>query len=108
MKNHPTVTVTVLVEAGSKYETKPISGISHFLEHMCFKGTLLRPKPIDIVKELDSIGAQYNAFTAQEFTGYFAKADKRHFRTILDVVSDIYLNSSLPPAEIEKEKGVIV
>src|SRR3989338_5962453 len=71
MKNHPTVTVTVLVEAGSKYETKPISGISHFLEHMCFKGTLLRPKPIDIVKELDSIGAQYNAFTAQEFTGFF-------------------------------------
>ena len=108
MKNHPTVTVTVLVEAGSKYETKPISGISHFLEHMCFKGTLLRPKPIDIVKELDSIGAQYNAFTAQEFAGYLAKADKRHFRTILDVVSDIYLNSSLPPAEIEKEKGVIV
>ena len=108
MKDNPTVTVMVLVEAGSKYETKEISGISHFLEHLCFKGTTARPKPIDIVKELDGIGAHYNAFTAQEVTGYYAKSDKKHFATILEVVSDIYLNSTLPTAEMEKEKGVIV
>lgn len=108
MKDHPTVTVTVLVEAGSKYETKPLSGISHFLEHMCFKGTKKRPKAIDIVKELDGIGAHYNAFTAQEVTGYFAKSDCKHFEKILDVVSDIYLHSTFPAPEIEKEKGVIV
>lgn len=108
MKESPTVTVMVLVEAGSKYETKKINGISHFLEHMCFKGTTARPKPIDIVKELDGIGAAYNAFTAQEMTGYYAKSDKKHFATILDVVSDIYLNSTLPEAEMKKEKGVIV
>ncbi|PIQ68318.1 MAG: hypothetical protein COV91_04830 [Candidatus Taylorbacteria bacterium CG11_big_fil_rev_8_21_14_0_20_46_11] len=108
MKDNPTVTVMVLVEAGSKYETKKINGISHFLEHMCFKGTLKRPKPIDIVKELDGIGAQYNAFTGQEMTGYYAKSDQKHFSKILDVVSDIYLNSTLPKAELEKEKGVIV
>ncbi len=108
MKESPTVTVLVLVEAGSKYETKRISGISHFLEHMCFKGTEKRPKPIDIVKELDGHGCQYNAFTAQEMTGYFAKSDKKHFGKILDVVADIYLHSTLPEAEIEKEKGVIV
>lgn len=108
MKDNPTVTVMVLVEAGSKYETKPISGISHFLEHMCFKGTKRRPKPIDIVRELDSLGSQYNAFTAQEMTGYFAKSDRKHFGKILDVVSDIYLHSTFPKTELEKEKGVIV
>src|SRR6266550_4575492 len=96
IKDHPTVTVMVLVEAGSKYETKPINGISHFLEHMCFKGTTKRPSALHITRELDSIGAQYNAFTSQEFTGYFAKCAFRHFETALDVVSDIYLNSTLP------------
>ena len=108
MKDNPTVTVMVLVEAGSKYETKEINGISHFLEHMCFKGTDRRPKAIDISKELDGVGAHYNAFTGQEFTGYYAKSDFRHLDKILDVVSDIYLNSTLPESEIEKEKGVII
>src|SRR3989338_7458358 len=68
------VTVLVLVEAGSKYETKKVNGISHFLEHMCFKGTEKRPKAVDISKELDGLGSQYNAFTAQEYTGYYAKS----------------------------------
>ena len=108
MKDSQTVTVMALVEAGSKYETKNISGISHFLEHMCFKGTEKRPRAIDISRELDAIGAQYNAFTSQEFTGYFAKSAKQHFGKILSVVSDIYLNPTFPAPEIEKEKGVIV
>ena len=108
MKDNPTVTVLMLVEAGSKYETKDVNGISHFLEHMCFKGTVKRPKAIDISKELDSLGSQYNAFTAQEYTGYYAKSDARHFKQILDIISDIYLNSTFPSAEMEKEKGVII
>ncbi|MES2315470.1 MAG: pitrilysin family protein [Patescibacteria group bacterium] len=108
MKDNPTVTVLVLVEAGSKYEEKKLNGISHFLEHMCFKGTIKRPKAIDISKELDSLGSQYNAFTAQEYTGYYAKSASRHFKQILDVVSDIYLNSTFPEAEMQKEKGVII
>ena len=108
MKESPTVTVMCLVEAGSKYETKKINGISHFLEHMCFKGTERRPHAIDIVKELDGIGAHYNAFTSQEMTGYYAKSDRKHFDKVLDVVSDIYLHSTLPKAEMEKEKGVII
>ncbi len=108
MKDNPTVTVLVLVSTGSKYETKRVNGISHFLEHMCFKGTAKRPKAIDISKELDALGSQYNAFTAQEYTGYYAKSDARHFRQIFDVVSDVYLNSTFPDAEIEKEKGVII
>lgn len=108
LKDNPTVTVLVMVEAGSKYETKEQNGISHFLEHMCFKGTTVRPKAIDIVRELDSIGSQYNAFTSQEFTGYYAKSNPKHLSTILDVVSDLYLNPTFPEQEIEKEKGVIV
>ncbi len=108
MKDNPTVTVLVLVEAGSKYETKKINGISHFLEHMCFKGTIKRPKAVGISKELDALGSQYNAFTAQEYTGYYAKSDARHFRQIFDIVSDIYLNSTFPDAEMKKEKGVII
>ena len=108
MKDNPTVTVLCLVEAGSKYENKKNNGISHFLEHMCFKGTTKRPKAVDISKELDSLGSQYNAFTAQEYTGYYAKSDARHFRQIFDIVSDIYLNSTFPEPEMQKEKGVII
>ncbi len=108
MKDNPTVTVLVLVEAGSKYETKKLNGISHFLEHMCFKGTIKRPKAIDISKELDAMGSQYNAFTAQEYTGYYAKSAAKHFTKVLDIVSDIYLNSTFPETEMQKEKGVII
>ena len=108
MKDNPTATVLVLVEAGSKYEKKEINGISHFLEHMCFKGTVKRPKAIDISKELDTLGSQYNAFTSQEYTGYYAKSDAKHFSKIFDVVSDVYLNSTFPEAEMEREKGVII
>lgn len=108
MTDNPSVTVLVMVEAGSKYENKETSGLSHFLEHMVFKGTPKRPKAIDISKELDSIGSHYNAFTSQEFTGYYAKADKRHLDKIIDVVSDMYNNPLFDEEEIKKEKGVIV
>ncbi len=108
MKDNPTVTVFVLVEAGSKYETKKNNGISHFLEHMCFKGTVKRPSNSDISSELDSLGASYNAFTSQEYTGYYAKVEYTQIDNILDIISDMYLNPLLPTVEIEKEKGVII
>jgi predicted Zn-dependent peptidase len=108
MIDNPSVTVLVMVEAGSKYEDKKNNGLSHFLEHMVFKGTPKRPKAIDISKELDSIGSHYNAFTSQEFTGYYAKADARHLDKIIDVVSDMYNNPLFEEEEIKKEKGVIV
>jgi predicted Zn-dependent peptidase len=101
-------TVAVLVEAGSEYETKEINGISHFLEHMCFKGTTKRPRPIDIASELDGLGASYNAFTSQEYTSYYAKVKNDDFSKALDIVTDLYLHPTFPEAEIEKEKGVIV
>ena len=108
IKDSPSVTVLVMVHTGSKYETKEINGLSHFLEHMCFKGTIKRPKSSIISTELDSIGAQNNAFTSQEFTGYYAKSHPNYLDKILDVVSDIYVNPVFDPVEIEKEKGVIV
>jgi predicted Zn-dependent peptidase len=108
MKDNPAVTVLVMVETGSKYEEKSMNGISHFLEHMVFKGTPRRPKAIDISRELDSIGASYNAFTGQEYTGYYAKVEARKLDIALDVVSDIYLNPLFDESEITKEKGVII
>ncbi len=108
MKDNQTVTAMILVATGSKYENKKNNGISHFLEHMCFKGTTKRPNAHDISSELESIGAQYNAFTSQEFTGYHAKAQPKDFVKIFDVLSDIYLNSTFPEVEMQKEKGVII
>jgi predicted Zn-dependent peptidase len=102
-----TTTVLVLVEAGSKYETKKQNGISHFLEHMCFKGTTNRPHVKDIPLELDVLGAQYNAFTGQEYTGYYAKGRAADTAKLISVVSDLFVNPTLPKEEIEKEKGVI-
>ncbi|OGY97736.1 MAG: hypothetical protein A2681_02060 [Candidatus Liptonbacteria bacterium RIFCSPHIGHO2_01_FULL_56_18b] len=103
-----TATVLVLVEAGSEYETRRINGISHFLEHLVFKGTTKRPKPGTISAELDALGAEYNAFTGQEYTGYWAKAERHKLSRILELVSDLYLNPIFPAGEIEKERGVII
>lgn len=108
MKSNPTVTVLVLVEAGSKYENKENNGISHFLEHMCFKGTVKRPTAVAISEELDGIGSTYNAFTSLEYTGYYAKADYKSEDKILNVVADMYQNPTLPEGEIEKERGVVI
>jgi len=108
MPGSPTVTTVAFVEAGSKYETKEINGISHFLEHMFFKGTEKRKKSIDISGELDGIGALSNAFTGNEYTGYYAKARAKYFTRIADVISDMFLNSKFPKEEIEKERGVIM
>ena len=108
LKNTKTVTILAIVGTGSKYESQPQRGISHFLEHMFFKGTKRRPAALDIAEELDGVGGSYNAFTSKEMTGYWAKVASQHFDLALDVVSDILLNSTFPKEEIEKEKGVII
>lgn len=102
------VTVLVLVSTGSKYEKKEISGISHFLEHMLFKGTKKRPDKLEIAESLDKIGGLYNAFTGEDYTGYFAKVASSQFDIALEWVSDIFLNSLLSSKEIQREKGVII
>jgi len=107
MRNTQAVTVLVLVGTGSKYETKGINGISHFLEHMFLKGTKKRPNTLKLMEPLDKIGGEYNAFTGQEYTGYWAKVDSKHIDLALDWVSDIFINSKLDSSKIEREKGVI-
>lgn len=100
--------VLVLVAAGSEYETKKINGLSHFLEHMMFKGTVNRPRVGQIAEELDGLGARFNAFTSQEYTGYWAKAESHKLPKIFEIISDLYLNPIFNEAEIEKERGVII
>ncbi len=108
IENANSVTVLILVGTGSKYETKDVNGISHFLEHMFFKGTQKRPTTLDISETLDSVGGEYNAFTSKEVTGYWAKVDKKHSDVALDWITDIFLNSKFDADEIEREKGVII
>ena len=108
LRDTRTVTVIVFVSAGSKYETKQTNGISHFLEHLCFKGTEKRPTPLLVSQAFDELGAENNAFTTEEYTGYYVKADAKHVATIVELVADLYLNSTLPDDEIQKEKGVVI
>jgi len=100
--------VMILVNTGAEFETKENNGISHFLEHMCFKGTKKRPSSLEISQVLDNVGGSFNAFTSDEITGYWAKVASRDKDLALDIVSDIYLDSQFPKKEIEKEKGVII
>ena len=108
MENTEAATISVLVGAGSRYETKKLNGISHFLEHLFFKGTKSRPKPGQVHKDLNKIGAVYDAFTSKEYTGFWVKSSVKDFDTGLDIVSDILLEPLFVKEEIEKEKGVIL
>lgn len=96
-----------MVKAGSRYETKKNSGISHFLEHMAFKGTKKRPNALAISSLIDGIGGEFNAFTGKESTGYYIKSAAANLTLSMDVLSDMLQNSLLDSKEIEKEKGVV-
>lgn len=104
----PAATALILVGTGSEYEDKRVGGISHFLEHMVFKGTKKRPRAGMISQELDALGAAYNAFTSQEYTGYWAKAARGKLPQLLELIADLYLNPTFDAKEIEKERGVII
>ncbi|MFZ3020038.1 MAG: pitrilysin family protein, partial [Minisyncoccia bacterium] len=104
----PTVIVEVKVKTGSKNESKKQAGLSHFLEHMCFKATKKRPTSKILLGELDSIGADYNAFTGTHATGYYAKAQSGKVEKLIDIVADIYTDPIFRKEDMEKEKGVII
>ncbi len=108
MKSTKTVTVLVMVGTGSKNENEKNRGISHFLEHMFFKGTKKRPSQLAITKELDRVGGSYNAFTGKEYTGFYAKVGSQHCDVALDIISDMLLNSKFDNVGIEKERGTII
>ena len=107
-KSIESVYVELLFGAGSRYETKEINGISHFLEHMFFKGTKKRPTAREISSILDGIGADFNAYTSKDHTGYYIRSASKHLELIVELLSDMLLDSKLDKAEIEREKGVIV
>ncbi|MFZ5752879.1 MAG: M16 family metallopeptidase [Bacillota bacterium] len=100
------VALGIWVGAGSRHENEKIAGISHFIEHLMFKGTENRSAS-DIAEALDAVGGQLNAFTTKEFTCYYAKILDEHFDLALDVLSDMFFNSTFTEKAIEKERGVI-
>ncbi len=102
------VTTLILVGAGSRYEDKSIAGISHFLEHMFFKGAKKYTTPKAVSEAVDCFGGAFNAFTGKEYAGYYVKSGKAHFEKACDVLSDMMLHSRFDPEEIEKERGVIL
>jgi len=102
------VTVLVAVRVGSRYETDRTNGLAHFTEHMMFKGTTRRPSTLKISRELDSIGADYNAFTGKEYTCYYIKTDAQYLVLALDILADMLQYSLFAKKEIEREKGVII
>ncbi len=103
-----TTAVLVLFGTGSKHETRAESGLSHFLEHMFFKGTTNRPSALALSSELDRLGAEYNAFTGKEYTGYWIKSGSANADKALAIVADMLINPLFVAEEIEREKGVII
>jgi predicted Zn-dependent peptidase len=103
-----TATMLVAIGVGSKYENRKNNGLSHFLEHMFFKGTKKRPNTLAISAELDGIGGEFNAFTSKEYTGYWVKAKADKIQSAADIISDMLINSKFDAKEIEREKGVII
>lgn len=97
----------IWVDAGSRDETEDENGVSHFLEHMVFKGTTNRTA-LEIAKDLDAIGGLSNAFTGKENTCFHARVLGKHFYTLADILSDLFLNPVFAPEDIEREREVIL
>lgn len=108
MPSLESVTVSVWVKTGSRNENSKNNGISHFLEHMFFKGTTNRPTAKQIAEEIDQIGGVQNAGTSKEYTEYYIKCRADKIEVAFDLLSDMTLNSLLDKKEIEREKGTII
>lgn len=102
------MTLLILVGAGSRYETEKERGLAHFQEHMFFKGAERYTNAKEVAQAIDGVGGDFNAFTGKEYVGYYVKvaADKKEFA--FDVLSDMLLNATFDPMEIDKERGVIL
>ncbi|HEX2911137.1 MAG TPA: pitrilysin family protein [Chloroflexia bacterium] len=108
MPHTQSVSTILYYGVGSRYEDDRIAGISHFIEHMVFKGTQKRPTAKDISEAIEAVGGVLNASTGREVTNYWAKVPKTHSALAFDVLSDMLLNATFDPAEIEKERKVII
>ena len=99
-ENTSSVTVQVMYPVGSRYESKNLNGVSHYIEHLMFKGTKKRKSTLILTREIDRLGAQYNAFTSKEYTGYYIKVDHNYTKIALDILSDMLFNSTFDAKEI--------
>lgn len=108
IENANTVSIVVYFGVGSRFENEKNTGVSHFIEHLMFKGTEKRKDTMEISKELDSMGAIFNAYTGKDITAYWIKVSKNYLDQALDVLSDMVQNSKFEREEIEREKGVII
>lgn len=108
MDSTKAVTLLVLFPVGSRNEHSKINGSSHYIEHMMFKGTRKRPTTLDISRELDGVGAEYNAFTGKDHTGYYIKTSAEHADLAMDMLSDMLFNSKFEETEMERERKVII
>jgi len=107
MPDMASVALGIWINAGGRYETEKSSGVSHFLEHLVFRGTQKRTAR-QIKESIEGLGGMLNAFTAEEFTCYFVKIPAKHLELSLDVLSDMVLNARLDPQDIERERTVIL
>ncbi len=107
-KGAGSMTLLVLCKVGSRYETREINGSSHFIEHLMFKGTKRRPTTEVLSRELDSFGAEFNAYTDKDMTGYYIKMDAAKTALAVDMLHDMLFHSKYDPKEIDRERGVII
>src|SRR5918999_6339898 len=107
MPEHRSVSLGIWVESGSRHETDPQNGISHFIEHLLFKGTERR-SAAQIAEEMDAVGGVLNAFTSKEHTCYYAKVLDENLPLAIDLLTDIFLHSKFDGEEIERERSVIL
>ncbi len=108
MAHTRSLSIGIFVGAGSRYEEEPHAGVSHFLEHMLFKGTERRPEAQMISGAIESVGGMLNASTGREVTVYWAKVARDHFALTLDLLADMALHSTMAASEVERERLVIL
>jgi len=108
MPHTRSVSICIFIGVGSRYETEPQAGISHFIEHLCFKGTLKRTTAREISEAIEGVGGILNGGTDKELTLYWCKVAQHHFHLALDVLADMLLHSRFNPADIERERQVII
>lgn len=108
VKDSNSITIFFMIKTGSRNETNDIRGISHFLEHMVFKGTKKRPSALILTKEIEGLGAQLNAFTSKEYTVFYLKTIKSNFEKSVEIISDYVFNPLMKSEDIDMERGVIL
>jgi predicted Zn-dependent peptidase len=108
MPESNSITIEVMAKAGSVYETRETNWLSHFLEHMFFKGGKKYATPKAVSEALDSFGAEYNAYTGEEYAGYYVKSGPAFLHKAIDVLADMLTAAQFPKDEMEREKGVII